>query len=145
EAKALVDEMEEDIKFVKEKVDDIDEENRKTAYIEFSPGWTVGKGEFMDELISIAGAENVAHNTEGYSEINEEEIIQKNPDVIIYATDLVDDDSEEELEELIKNRSGWEEINAIEKDQMVGIDENIMSRPGPRVTKALVNMAEGIY
>src|SRR5699024_4462230 len=145
EAKELVSDMEEDIKDVEEHVADISEEDKKKVYIEYSPGWTVGEGEFMDELIEIAGAENVAHDTEGYSEVDEEKIIKEDADVIIYDSDLVDDDTEEELGDLIKDRSGWGEITAIEDDQMVGIEEDIMSRPGPRVTQALKEMAEGIY
>ena len=31
------------------------EEDKKKVYVEFSPGWTVGKGEFMDEMITLAG------------------------------------------------------------------------------------------
>ncbi len=59
--------------------------------------------------------------------------------------DVVDFETEQPLAELIQERSGWEEISAIKNDRLVGIDENIVSRIGPRVTDALKQFAEAIY
>src|SRR5699024_8585061 len=145
EAEALVAEMQEVIDQVKETVADIPEEEKKKVYIEYNPGWTVGDGEFMNELIELAGGINVAADESGWIQVNEEKIIQDNPDVIIYAANLVDEDSGKQLGELIKERSGWDKITAIQEDQMVPIDENLMSRNGPRIVDALLEMAEGIY
>lgn len=145
EAEDVVAEMQEVIDNVEDTVADIDEDDKEKVYIEFSPGWTVGEGEFMNELIELAGGINVAADTEGWSEVNEEKIIEEDPDYIIYAADLVDDDSGKDLDELIKERSGWDKITAIKDDQMVAIDEDIMSRNGPRIVDALEQIAEGIY
>jgi iron complex transport system substrate-binding protein len=144
-AEKLVAEMEADIQEIKDTVADIEEDDKKRVYVEFSPGWTVGKGEFMDEVITIAGGYNIASDTEGWNEINEEKIIQDDPEVIIYAADLVDADSDKELDELIKDRSGWDKITAIQEDQLIGIEQNLLNRLGPRVTEGLKQMAEGIY
>ena len=145
EAEDVIEEMQSVIDHVKETVAEVAEEDKKKVYIEYNPGWTVGKGEFMHELIELAGGINVAGDTEGWIEVNEEKIIEENPDVIIYAADLVDEETGKQLGELIKERDGWEEITAIEEDQMVPIDEDIMSRNGPRIVEALQQIAEGIY
>jgi iron complex transport system substrate-binding protein len=144
-AEELVAQMKEDIKTVTEVAATLKEEDKKKVYIEFSPGWTVGKGEFMDELITLAGGINIASDMEGWNAINEEKIIQDNPDVILYTAGTVDDKSGKPLEELITSRNGWEKITAIKDGSLTGIEGNIMSRPGPRITDALTQMAEAIY
>ncbi|MFC4799367.1 ABC transporter substrate-binding protein [Neobacillus sp. GCM10023253] len=144
-AEELVAQMKVDIRTVTEAAAKIKEEDKKKVYIEFSPGWTVGKGEFMDELITMAGGVNIASDMKGWNAINEEKIIQDNPDVILYSANVVDDKSGKPLEELIKSRSGWDKITAIQEGRLTGIEGNIMSRPGPRITDALKQIAEAIY
>lgn len=145
EAEAVVAEMREVIASIEETVADIPEDEKKKVYIEYNPGWTVGEGEFMNELIEMAGGINIAADESGWIQINEEKIIQDDPDVIFYAAELVDHDSGKKLSELIKERSGWDKITAIQEDRMVPIDEDIMSRNGPRIVEALQQIAEGIY
>lgn len=145
EAEELVADMQADIDEVKEAVKDVPEEEKQKVYLEFTPGWTVGSGEFLDELIQVAGGINVASELDGWAEVNEEKIIEEDPDVILYAKDAVDFETEEPLEDLIRERSGWEKISAIENDRVIGIDENTVSRIGPRVTDALKKFAEAIY
>ncbi|CAM3649661.1 ABC transporter substrate-binding protein [Cohnella lubricantis] len=145
EADALIASMKADIQKVKDAVAAVAPEDRKKVYVEIAPGWTVGQGEFLDELISVAGGVNVAGDTTGWSEISEEKIVQSNPDVILYAADLVDYETGKPLEDIIRGRSGWEKIAAIEEDRVIGLDENILSRPGPRITQGLLDVAKAIY
>ncbi|GAA3402489.1 ABC transporter substrate-binding protein [Paenibacillus hodogayensis] len=114
-------------------------EQKKKVYIEFSPGWTVGKGEYLDDMIAIAGGVNVASDLQGWKQISEEKVIQANPDVIFFAKGVPN------LEKTIRERSGWDKIAAIQGGKVVGLDDNLMSRPGPRITKALVDMAKALY
>ncbi|RED58500.1 iron complex transport system substrate-binding protein [Cohnella lupini] len=144
EAEALVAKMREDIRKVTEAAATIKTEDKKKVYIEFSPGWTVGRGEFMDELISIAGGINIASDVEGWNAINEEKIIKDNPDVIFYTLNITDE-SGKKLEDLIQGRSGWDKIKAIADKNLVGLDGDILSRPGPRITEALIQISNGIY
>lgn len=143
EAKDIVDNM----KKVREDVQAAvkDAADKKKVYVEFSPGWTVGKGEFMNELIEIAGAENIAATETGWININEENIIKSNPDVILYSAGLIDTETNKPLEELIKNRQGWDQITAVKDNHVIGVDSNLISRPGPRVADGLKEVAKAIY
>lgn len=143
EAKDIVDNM----KKVREDVQAAvkDAADKKKVYVEFSPGWTVGKGEFMNELIEIAGAENIAATETGWININEENIIKSNPDVILYSAGLIDTETNKPLEELIKNRQGWDQITAVKDNHVFGVDSNLISRPGPRVADGLKEVAKAIY
>jgi len=145
QAEQLVARMKEDIARVRDAVKELKPEEKKKVYLEFSPGWTVGKGEFMDELITLAGATNIASDTEGWNPISEEKIVKDDPDVILYASGITDDKTGKMLEELIKNRSGWEKIKAIRDQQIFGMDQNILSRPGPRITQGLIEVAKAVY
>ena len=64
----------------------------------------MGSGEFMDELITLAGGINVAADKAGWYEISEEKIIQQNPNVILFANGIVDIKSKKPLEEIIRTR-----------------------------------------
>ena len=99
----------------------------------------------MSELVEIAGGINVAQDESGWVQINEEHIIQSNPDVILYAADLVDFDTQKPLEEIITGRAGWSSIQAVANDQVIGIEQNTMSRPGPRLAEGLVWIAKALY
>jgi len=138
EAEAVAAKMEADRQLVADAVAGIADADKKKVYIEFSPGWTVGKGEFMDELLTEAGAINVA-DQEGWYEISEEKIIEANPQVILYGAGV------EGLADMIKGRTGWDKIDAMVSGQVIGIDDSLISRPGPRITDALVQVAKAIY
>ncbi|MGG6313894.1 helical backbone metal receptor [Paenibacillus macerans] len=144
EAAEVVGKMEQQLNFVTEAVKSVAEDQKKKVYIEFSPGWTVGKGEFMDEMITLSGGINVASDVEGWTEINEENIIQANPDVILYAKSVIDENNQT-LADIIKGRGGWDQIAAIRDDRVIGLDDNLLSRPGPRVTQGLIEVAMAIY
>ncbi|MCK4698148.1 MAG: ABC transporter substrate-binding protein, partial [Dehalococcoidia bacterium] len=45
--------------------------------------WTVGNGTFIDDLITLAGGDNIAGNLEGWPTYNLEDLVNSNPDVIV--------------------------------------------------------------
>ncbi|WP_322923119.1 ABC transporter substrate-binding protein [Paenibacillus campi] len=145
EAKQVTDHMRQQMKTVTAAVASLTPEQKKKVYIEFSPGWTVGKGEFMDEMITLAGGINIAGNTTGWHEINEEAIVAANPDVILYSKQSTDPTTKQTLDQIIRARSGWKKIKAIQNDQLFGLDDDLVSRPGPRVTDGLVEIAQAMY
>lgn len=144
-AEELVADMRADMERVTEAVAAIPEEEKQKVYLEFAPGWTVGSGEYLDELITMAGGINIAGDIEGWSMVNEEFVIQADPDVILYAKDLVDFETGKPLADLIRERQGWEKISAIASEQLYPLDEDVMSRTGPRITEALLQVAEALY
>jgi iron complex transport system substrate-binding protein len=146
QAEKLVESMKAERDKVVNAVKDLKPEQKKKVFIEFSPGWTVGKGEFLDELITLSGAVNVASSEKGYVKFSEEKVIADNPNVIIYPLNLIGDEkSKKTLDVVIKERSGWGEIDAIKNNKLVGMDKDVMSRPGPRIVSGLTEMAKGIY
>jgi iron complex transport system substrate-binding protein len=145
QAEKLAVEMKADRQKVADAVKGLLPEQKKRVLLEFSPGWTVGKGEFMDELITLAGGINIYGDTSSYSQLNEEKVIAANPQVILYSNNLIDEKSKKTLDQIIKERGGWEKLDAVRNNQVVGVNNDWISRPGPRLTKGLVDIAKGIY
>ncbi|MDF2661225.1 MAG: yvrC [Paenibacillus sp.] len=139
QAEKVAEQMKKEKQQVADALKGLKEDQKKKVYIEFSPGWTVGKGEFMDDLITLAGGVNVASDLQGWKQISEEKIIQSNPDVILFAKGVPD------LEKTIRSRGGWDKINAIKNSKVIGLDDSLLARPGPRITKALADVAKAIY
>ncbi|WFA21484.1 ABC transporter substrate-binding protein [Paenibacillus mucilaginosus] len=145
QAQKVVDKMKSEREQVVQAVKDLKPEEKRRVLIEFSPGWTVGSGEFLDELITLSGGVNVAAGEKGYMKINEEKVIVDNPQVILYPRNLIDDKSGKKLDEIIRARSGWEKIDAVKNNKLAGVDKDTTSRPGPRITEGLLEIAKGIY
>lgn len=139
QAEKIAEQMRKEKQKVVDAVQSVTPERKKKVYIEFSEGWTVGKGEYMDDMITLAGGINVASDLQGWKQISEENIIKANPDVILFAKGVPG------LEQKIRGRSGWDKIAAIQSNNVIGLDDNLLARPGPRITQGLTDLAKAIY
>ncbi len=119
------------------------ENTGKTVYFEVSPLqwglWTAGKGTFMDELATLCGLTNAFADVEGWAEISEEQVLERDPDYIVTIS-MYYGEGPTPVEE-IKARAGWEGLKAVQNDAILNADSNEISRPGPRLKDA----AETLY
>ncbi|MFD0587136.1 ABC transporter substrate-binding protein [Paenibacillus sp. GCM10027627] len=128
---------------VKEKVATaVKDAEKKKVYLEFSPGWTVGSGEFLDELLTIAGGQNIAAAQAGWYEVNAEEVVTQNPQLIIYP-DFGEEKSS--IVAAIEARPGWDTIDAVKNKQMVAVTNDPLVRVGPRLADGLLELAKAIH
>lgn len=105
------------------------------------PLTAAGKGSFMDELIELAGGDNIAKDSKkAYPEFDPELLIDRNPE--IYLTTMHNMEKEKND---IRERPGYYSIDAIQNDRIYFLDSNIASRPGPRIIDALEMVAEKIH
>lgn len=139
DAKKTADKMRADKQSV---VDAVKNAPKKRIYMEFNPGWTVGDGEFMDELVKLAGGENVGAGTAGWYKIDSEAIIKKNPEIIVYTAG---GNVKDTVIDGIKKRPGWDQLDALKNNKLVPINEDIVSRVGPRLTDALREIAKAAH
>jgi len=104
--------------------------------------WTAGNNTFINTLITRAGGENLGNQYEGeWIQINTEELIIKNPDIIILGDYTWGGITPED----VISRTGWETISAIQNDKLYTFDDNLVSRPGPRLVDGLEQMAQLIH
>jgi iron complex transport system substrate-binding protein len=135
EADSLVRTLEQEFEEVREIVP----AQTRTVFVEISdnPLMTCGKGSFLNELVSLTGAANVAGDIDKpYPVVSSEFVVQANPDVIV-VTHPGGKPSE---------RLGWEKICAV-REQAVhsNIDPNLILRPGPRVIQGIRELKKRIY
>jgi len=116
--------------------------SKPKVYVEYYPMWTYGPGSFGDDLIVLAGGINIAHNTSSeYPQVSNEFLIAQDPDVIVYTTGVMSTTTKES----IVSRPGWDSISAVENDKIFSIDDNLLSRYGPRIVDGLEEIAEIIH
>lgn len=141
-AKTIVEEMQSMAKDIAEKVKTINEKDRARVWLEVDNTlFTAGKNTFMDELIHKAGGVNIAGDTEGWVQFSEEQIIEKNPQIILVTYGYYDKDA-------VKNilaRPAWKNIDAITGDNVVEIDNDMTTRPGPRIIEGLKSICQALY
>ncbi len=99
-----------------------------------SPMVTVGKNTLIDDLISIAGGENIFGNYRGYPKISVEQVMGLNPDVIII-TSMVH--SRPNLENLKEFWLQYREIKAVKYKNIFVVNSDLFNRPSPRAIKGL--------
>jgi len=118
-------------------------ENKRTVYFEISAApdmMSFGKDSFIDDMISVIGADNIFGNDNWLVMPGAEAIIERNPDVILTSVNYIDDPVAE-----IKNRLGFNHIDAVINNRVYQIDNDSSSRPSTRVILALRQMAQAVY
>ena len=120
------------------------ESTGKTVYFEISPLqwglWTAGKGTFMDELATMCGLTNAFADVEGWASVSEEQVIERDPDYIVTIM-MHYGEGPTPVEEIL-GRTGWENMKAIVNQDVLNADNNEISRPGPRLKDAALQLFE---
>lgn len=145
EARALINKMKSDIAEVKLAVSAIIPQGKKQkVFVEIwsDPLTTAGEGSFIDELITLAGGINIAHDTRRpYSYFSAEEIIKRNPDCIILGYM-----QEEAPARAMERLMGWKDISAVKNNRVYNdINPDLFLRPGPRLTEGLKEIYKRLY
>ena len=103
--------------------------------------YTYGPGTFGDLLIARAGGFNIGNElTDPYPQISLEQIVVSNPSII-----LLGDSMWGVTAESVVARPGWETIEAVKSNQIFPIDDNLISRPGPRLVDGLEQLAKLLH
>ena len=106
--------------------------------------YTAGPGSFVDSLLLQAGGENIAAGLKGqYAEISVEEIVAKNPQVILLGDTAYSNPPV--TPENAAQRSGWDALDAVKNKQVFAFDDNLVSRPTARLVDGLEAIAKLIH
>ncbi|MDM8534796.1 ABC transporter substrate-binding protein [Clostridiaceae bacterium HSG29] len=137
EANNLVAEMKSKVNYVKDSIKDID---KKPVY------YVVGFGEygdftatgdtFISELLEMAGGDNIAKDATGWK-YSIEKLVEQDPEILICEND------ESTMSGIIE-ANGYKDLTAVKSGNLFGVDKNMISRMGPRLADALVQVAKVI-
>ncbi|MBI5400334.1 cobalamin-binding protein [Candidatus Saganbacteria bacterium] len=108
---------------------------RTIVVVGYEPLIVAGKGTVIDDVLRLAGAENIAADSRSqYPQYSMEKLVEKDPDALIIMKGTV-------TLEMIKRAGQWQKISAIKNNRLLFIDPDILSRPGPRIVDALEQIA----
>ncbi|MCL4530267.1 MAG: cobalamin-binding protein [Chloroflexi bacterium] len=105
--------------------------------------YTYGPGTFGDALITEAGGENfsdAAGIKDAYPQVSLEQIVATNPQIIILG-----DSAYGVTPDSVKSRPGWDTIDAVKNGLIFPFDDNLVSRPGPRLVDGLEQLAKLLH
>lgn len=145
ETEGLIESLKLRVSTIEEKVSSLQE--RPLVFYELdgtdpSAPWTSGPGTFIDLLLTKAGGDNLGNTLDSeWVQISVEELITQNPDVILLGDYTWGGITPED----IAARPGWEVIAAVQNEQVYTFDDNLVSRPGPRMIDGLEALAELLH
>jgi iron complex transport system substrate-binding protein len=102
--------------------------------------YTVGHGSFMDALISKAGGTNIAGGVANpYPQLSAEKVITADPQFIILG------DAPFVTAAQVAKRPGWSLISAVKLHHIYPFNDDLASRPGPRIVLGLETLARILH
>jgi iron complex transport system substrate-binding protein len=106
---------------------------------------TVGSTSWIDDVITKAGGINLfSTSAEQYPTTSLEVIITNNPNVILLSTDMGGAPSYGSVN-TVKNRPGWNTINAVKDNRIYVLDAELFNQPGIRVADQVETIAARLY
>ena len=95
---------------------------------------TAGPGSFIDELITLAGGENIASDVDNpWPQFSEELVIERDPEVLILTNFNKDE---------VLSRPAWQELTAVKTGHVYEVNSDIYVRTTPRLLDALEELIE---
>lgn len=138
EAEALISDMKKKVEDVKKGIEGKD---KPLVYYVISYGksgdYTAGKNTFIGQLLEMAGAENAAADVTDWK-YSLERLIEKNPDIMICP-------SVGGYKQGLETTNGYKDLDAVKNKKLYEIDENIITRQGPRLADGLYELAKIIH
>jgi iron complex transport system substrate-binding protein len=107
--------------------------------------WTVGTGTFVDDLLKLANAVNVASManadpaTQGYYQFAPEQLIAADPDIV-----LLPNTAFKSVDEFTKDPR-FAQLTAVKNGHVYLIDDVIITRPGPRIAEGLKTLVKALH
>ncbi len=120
-----------------------------TYYWELSanPYYSAASSTFIGQVVGLFGLKNIADAADkasdgGYPELSEEYIIKAQPKIIFLADNQAADGGQAPA--IVSARPGWSAIPAVQDHEVVGLNDDIASRWGPRLPQLVSEIAQAV-
>ncbi|HHY71665.1 MAG TPA: ABC transporter substrate-binding protein [Bacillus bacterium] len=143
-AAEIVTGMKDKLAEIEEKASAITEKEQKTVWVEVQPQpdiYTTGKGTFMNDMLTLIHAKNVAADYDGWVKFNEEDAILLNPDVILVTYGYYVENPTAK----VFSRPAWKDVPAVKNKQVFAVDADKVNRSGPRLIEGVEELASVVY
>lgn len=101
--------------------------------------YTATQETFIDDIINLAGAKNIAYDAFNWS-FQKELIVERDPDVIILPP-LMGSTFEQTVKEF-SSQEPYNSLTAVKKNRFIAIDDSMLERQGPRSGQAVKQLSE---
>jgi len=143
EVQQVMDEMRTRLEQVEKLVAEQEEEPSIFYEIWNDPLQTAGANTFIDDVIKRAGAHNLgAEAGEGWPEFSLETLIMEDPEVYVSTPHSAEHVVSPEA---IKERANFDALTAVQEGRVHMVDQDVLSRPGPRVIDGLIELTEAVH
>jgi iron complex transport system substrate-binding protein len=102
--------------------------------------YTAADDSFLAELIMLAGGDPITTGSTTNFEISLESLVTADPELI-----LLGDAAYGTTAATVKARNGWSAMTAVKRGAIVAVNDELISRPGPRLVDGLRAMALAIH
>lgn len=141
-ATKLIDETKKNISKVVASVPDNEQQPNVFMEVSSEPEiFTTGKNTFFNDMLTQLHAKNSFDSKVGWQKVSKEAIIKQNPDVMIGTMGI----SKTKYQDVVKQRGGFNHIQAVQDNQVTTVNGDKISRPGPRIDEGLKALRDAIY
>ncbi|WJP97649.1 ABC transporter substrate-binding protein [Macrococcus bovicus] len=134
EGEKLADRIEQETAAVLKKYDHLPD---KKVFIEVSSEpdiYTAGQHTMLDDMLTQLKVTNTFHDIEGWQPVALETVVRRKPDIMLSVTGA----KAEDYARLVKERPG---LKSVKTDTL---NDDWMTRPGPRIAKGLEELAQAL-
>jgi iron complex transport system substrate-binding protein len=111
---------------------------RAVFVLQREPLFVVGRGSFLDEMLGLAGAENLgAALGEPWPRASLEWLVAQAPDVLL--------DSDDDARPAADHWRRWPSLPAVTHERVVAVDEGAVTLPGPDLDEALLQLVRALH
>lgn len=143
-AASLVEDLDKDYKRVLNRLERVKHIPKVYINIHGKGLWTCGRDSFLNDLVYKAKGINIAgETTRAWIVYNLEEIIHQDPEYIIVITKSQKDFAA--IKEWFIREAHLEDTRAISKKNIYYLDEDLITRPGPRIFQAFQQLSRILH
>jgi iron complex transport system substrate-binding protein len=120
-----------------------------TYYWELSanPFYSATSSTFIGEVVGLFGLRNVADKASkpadgGYPQLSQEYIVTAKPQIIFLADNQASDGGQSPA--VVARRPGWSGIPAVKDNEVIGLNDDVASRWGPRLPQLVAEIAQAV-
>ena len=112
-----------------------------------NPFYSVTSPTFIGQIVGLFGLKSIADAADkasdgGYPELSEEYIIKAQPRIIFLADNQAADGGQTPA--VVAARPGWPAIPAVQDHEVIGLNDDIASRWGPRLPQLVAEIAQAV-
>ena len=112
-----------------------------------SPYYSAASSTFIGQIVGLFGLRNIADAASkpadgGYPQLSQEYIVTARPQIIFLADSQPADGAQSPA--VVARRPGWSGIPAVRDHEIIGLNDDVASRWGPRLPQLVAEIAQAI-